>query len=190
MAASSHRPAIRRRPRARRARLWRKLVRFGWWVRARLAFWGCELGARVTATGYVRARRHRGARLVIGSRSSFLGGMVPTEIVCHPGACLEIGDETVFNYGAAVEAWGSIHIGRRCMFASFVVISDKGRDATSAIVIEDDVWIAHGAVVAPGVTIGARSVIAARSYVCKDVPPDSLVIGNPARVMSIDLLAS
>lgn len=50
------------------------------------------------------------------------------------------------------------------------------------ITVEDGVWIAMNSVILPGVTIGKRSVISAGSIIKKDVPPCSLVEGNPAVV--------
>ena len=57
----------------------------------------------------------------------------------------------------------------------------SGLESARPIRIGDDVWIGGGAIVLPGVTIGDRSVIAAGSVVTRDVPPDTLVAGNPAR---------
>jgi acetyltransferase-like isoleucine patch superfamily enzyme len=51
------------------------------------------------------------------------------------------------------------------------------------IVIEQNVWIAAGATIIGGVTVGKNSVVAAASVVTKDVPPNTLVGGNPARVI-------
>lgn len=51
------------------------------------------------------------------------------------------------------------------------------------IVIERNVWIAAGAIVIGGVTVGENSVVAAGSVVTKDVPANTLVGGNPARVI-------
>jgi acetyltransferase-like isoleucine patch superfamily enzyme len=51
------------------------------------------------------------------------------------------------------------------------------------IVIERNVWIAAGATIIGGVTVGENSVVAAGSVVTKDVPSDTLVGGNPARVI-------
>jgi acetyltransferase-like isoleucine patch superfamily enzyme len=51
------------------------------------------------------------------------------------------------------------------------------------IMIEKSVWIAAGATIIGGVTVGENSVVAAGSVVTKDVPPNTLVGGNPARVL-------
>lgn len=51
------------------------------------------------------------------------------------------------------------------------------------IVIKRNVWIAAGAIVIGGVTVGENSVIAAGSVVTKDVPPNTFVGGNPAQVI-------
>ena len=51
------------------------------------------------------------------------------------------------------------------------------------IVIERGVWIAAGAIIIGGVTVGEHSVVAAGSVVTKDVPTNTLVGGNPARVI-------
>lgn len=60
-----------------------------------------------------------------------------------------------------------------------------GRNGVIAtpIVIEGNVWIAAGATIIGGVTVGENSVIAAGSVVTRDVPPNTLVGGNPARVI-------
>jgi acetyltransferase-like isoleucine patch superfamily enzyme len=51
------------------------------------------------------------------------------------------------------------------------------------IVIERNVWIAAGATIIGGVTVGENSVVAAASVVTKNVPPNTLVGGNPARII-------
>jgi len=52
-------------------------------------------------------------------------------------------------------------------------------------VIERNAWIATGATIIGGVTVGENSVVAAGSVVTKDVPPNALVAGNPARVIRL-----
>jgi acetyltransferase-like isoleucine patch superfamily enzyme len=51
------------------------------------------------------------------------------------------------------------------------------------IILEDEVWIGANSVVVAGVTIGKHSVVAAGSVVTKNVPPYSVVAGNPARII-------
>ena len=55
--------------------------------------------------------------------------------------------------------------------------------ALRAIVIGDDVWLGSGVIVLPGVTIGDRSTVGAGAVVTDDVPPDSLALGAPAKVV-------
>ena len=156
-----------------------EIVRSMWYLRA------CELGRRVHSGGPV-AVANRG-RVRIGSQAVFVGGMIPTAITCGPGASIDIGPETIFNYGVSLDAAESIRIGQRCRFGSYVRISDRAGETTLPVVVQDDVWIAHGAIIEPGVTIGSGSVVSAGSRVISDVPPGSLAIGNPARCMSLSL---
>jgi acetyltransferase-like isoleucine patch superfamily enzyme len=158
-------------------------------VRGRVLFRGAEGAGNVYASGPVRVRSE--GQLVVGERVTFCGGMIPTEIVVAPGATLSIGESTLFNYGASLEVHGSVTIGRRCMFASFVRICDRARDGRLApVTIGDDVWIAHGAILEPGVTIGDGSVVAAGAVVTQNIPPQCMAIGNPARAMSLKMAAS
>jgi acetyltransferase-like isoleucine patch superfamily enzyme len=64
--------------------------------------------------------------------------------------------------------------------------SQRRAGVTAApIVIERNVWIAAGAIVIGGVTVGENAVVAAGAVVTKDVPPNTLVGGNPARVIRL-----
>ncbi|MFY1826140.1 acyltransferase [Myxococcus fulvus] len=167
------------RPRAERAVA---MVRARWQFRAVQS-----LGRNVAAYGPVSV--HNDGEIRLGDRLTFSGGMLPSSLVCHPGGRLVIGNETQFNYGVCLEAWRSVSVGARCMFASFVRVGDRDGLHTAPITIEDDVWVAHGAIIMPGVRVGARSVVAAGSIVTQDVPPDTLAMGNPARNMSLELVA-
>ena len=60
---------------------------------------------------------------------------------------------------------------------------DQQGITTAQVTIGDDIWIGANAVVLPGVTIGAHSVVAAGAVVTKDVPPYSLVAGVPAKII-------
>jgi acetyltransferase-like isoleucine patch superfamily enzyme len=58
-------------------------------------------------------------------------------------------------------------------------IPEKGR----WINIEDDVWLGAGVIVLPEVTIGEGAIIGAGAVVTKDIPPHSVAVGNPAKVI-------
>lgn len=91
---------------------------------------------------------------------------------------------------------GPITIGNDVIIAQNVVISalnhgyqdiktpiSKQKCSTSTVRIDDEVWIGANAVITPGVSIGKHSVVAAGSVVTKNVPPYSVVAGNPAKVI-------
>lgn len=62
-------------------------------------------------------------------------------------------------------------------------IWDSPRGDTCKTFVENDVWVGHGSIVLAGVRIGEGSIVAAGSLVIKDVPPYSIVAGNPAKVL-------
>jgi maltose O-acetyltransferase len=94
-----------------------------------------------------------------------------------------------------------VEIGNRVMIASHVAISSLTHDHSrqsmrhspvvqKKIVIEDDVWIGAGAVILPGITLGHGAVVGAGAVVTKDVPPYSIVVGNPARILKMRRIES
>lgn len=64
-----------------------------------------------------------------------------------------------------------------------VTMYDSPRGDKYRVVIEDDVWIGHGAIILSGVTVGRGSIIASGSIVTKDVPPYSIVAATPASII-------
>lgn len=112
-----------------------------------------------------------------------------------PGAKIIIGDNVGIS-GCTISAGMSIIIGNWVLIGSGAVISDgdahpidpEERRAgyggkRSPIVIEDDVFIGARAIILKGVTIGKGSVIGAGAVVAKDIPPYSIAVGNPARII-------
>ena len=153
-------------------------------ARARFALRGVRHGARVRCYGRVHVEGGRG--ITVGARVLFSGGIFPTELRCREGATLTIGASSMFNYGVSIVASESIRIGERCMFGSLVHIRDDDGRRRGTVTIGDDVWIAHGAIVEPGSTIGNGSVVAAGAVVVGDVPPRMLAIGNPAHCVPLE----
>lgn len=159
-----------------------------WWnrVSARIQLRGCALGRRVETSGRVVAQGRR--NITIGERSVFAGGLVPTRLIAASGAQLHVGERCLFNYGARFEAQQRITIGRGCLFGSAVVVCDRHGSRTAPITIEDGVWLAHGVQVRPGVRIGRDVVISAGTIVTSDVPPATLLAGNPPRALPLRLV--
>ncbi|PZQ52695.1 MAG: acyltransferase [Rhodovulum sulfidophilum] len=77
-----------------------------------------------------------------------------------------------------VGAWISGHDGSAVMLGRAY---GKRLDAVGPVIIRDDVFIGRGATILPGVTIGPRAIVGAGAVVSRDVPPNSVVAGNPAR---------
>ena len=71
----------------------------------------------------------------------------------------------------------------RCNQDNPTHLTDKQDAANAPIVISDFVWIGAKCIILKGVTIGARSIIAAGSVVTKDIPSDCIAGGNPCRVL-------
>jgi len=104
----------------------------------------------------------------------------------------EIGEGTFVNSGATFLDTGGITLGRGVLLGPNVQLltsyhpleaSERRKQLTHArpIVIEDEAWIGGGATILAGVTIGSGAIVGAASVVTKDVPPRTLVVGNPAR---------
>ena len=104
---------------------------------------------------------------------------------------IELGDQT--SVAAYVHIWGAggVRIGSRVMIGTHTSISSVTHDyrseamwktvVTRPVVVEDDVWIASNVVILPGVNIGKGAVVGAGAVVTRDVPPNAIVMGVPAR---------
>lgn len=142
-------------------------------------------------------------RIRIGANTHIRG-----EILALPGGDVRIGDYCYLGEGSRVWSQSSVSIGDRVLIAHNVTILDslthpidprerhhhfatiisrghpQGADlGARAVVVDDDAWIACHSVVLRGVHIGAQAIVGAGSVVTRDVPPRTLVAGNPARVV-------
>jgi maltose O-acetyltransferase len=113
---------------------------------------------------------------------------------CDYGSNTSIGDRFYANTGCVVLDSAPVTIGDRVLFGPAVQLLTathsvetepraQGLEYAAPIAIGDDVWLGGGAIVLPGVTIGDRAVVGAGSVVTRDVPADTVVAGNPARVI-------
>jgi maltose O-acetyltransferase len=168
-----------------RRRVLRVVTRLPGYVRAALLFAGAKTGRQVHAAGPVLVRGAVG--ISIGDQAFFLDGPLRTELVCRPGAELAVGARTGFNYGVSLQASRSIRIGVECAFGGMVRIRDDDGQRVAPVLIGDRVWVAHGAIIEPGVTIGDDAVVSAGSVVVSAVPARMLAIGNPARLLPLGL---
>lgn len=110
-------------------------------------------------------------------------------------SAVRLGDNSGIGINARVEAHvtigNDVMMGPDCMlFTANHAFSDlsvpmrlQGHEAPRPIVIEDDVWIGARVIILPGVRVGRGSIIGAGSVVTADVPPYSIVGGNPARLI-------
>lgn len=120
--------------------------------------------------------------------------MIRSPFLCEFGQTISIGDNTFINMNVTMLDGSEITIGNHVLIGpntqfytaghSLDYHSRRGWETTCLpITVEDDVWIGGNVVINQGVTIGARSVIAANSVVTRDVPPDSLYGGTPAKLI-------
>jgi len=109
------------------------------------------------------------------------------------GVNISVGRNVFVNQNCTFYDLGGLDIGDDVMIGPNVSLITTGHPIEPSqrrafviakpIVIERNVWIAAGATIIGGVTVGENSVVAAGSVVTKDVPPNTLVGGNPARVI-------
>jgi len=117
-------------------------------------------------------------------------------------ACILIGENVQINDYVHIGAVNSIIIGDNVLMASKIYITDHNhgsytnlnsdhpmsipieRKSTGyPVTIEDNVWLGESVCVLPGVTIGKGSIVGALSVVSKSIPPFSIAVGNPAKIV-------
>lgn len=114
---------------------------------------------------------------------------------CDYGYNIEIGENFYSNYNCTILDCAKVTIGNNVMFAPNVSLFTAGHPIHSEprnegieyafpITIGDNVWIGGNVVVNPGVSIGENCVIGSGSVVTKDIPANSIAVGNPCRVIN------
>lgn len=181
-----------------------------WWrlaVMPALRAAGVEIAEKVQIQGRPIVSLAPGSRIRIGARSvlcsdseiNALGINHPVVLrTLRPGAEIVIGEDTGMS-GGSICAASSIRIGTGCLIGANVTLADTDFHAldpanrrynknpddvgTAPIVIEDNVFIGADVFVLKGVTIGKNSVVGAGAVITRDVPENSIVAGNPAKVI-------
>ena len=106
----------------------------------------------------------------------------------HPKR-LEIGDNVTINEGVFLNCRDYLKIGNNCRLSSYAKIYTAALSVDklprshvqAPTILENDVWIASNALINYGVRVGKNSAIAASSVVIKDIEPNSLYAGIPAK---------
>jgi maltose O-acetyltransferase len=138
------------------------------------------------------AARHATLRELIGSLGE--GVEIRPPLFCDYGYQIAIGARTFVNYGAVFLDVAKITIGEDVQFGPNVQLLTPTHpldpetrqakyEAAEPITIGNNVWLGGGVIVLPGVTIGDNTVVGAGAVVTKDLPPNVVAVGNPARVI-------
>jgi maltose O-acetyltransferase len=113
---------------------------------------------------------------------------------CSYGKNTYLGDHVFLNYMCTILDNNEVRIGNHVMIGPAVQIYTaahdlqaeariQGWEVAKPIVIEENVWIGGGAILLPGVMIGRNSVVGAGAVVSRNVAANTVVAGNPARVI-------
>ncbi|UCD43669.1 MAG: sugar O-acetyltransferase [Chloroflexota bacterium] len=120
--------------------------------------------------------------------------IVESPFFCVYGQNIYIGDHVYLNVLCTILDNNEVHIGDHVMIGPSVQIYTaahllqaeariQGWEVAKPIVIEDNVWLGGGAILLPGVRIGRNAVVGAGAVVTRSVSANSVVAGNPARVI-------
>ncbi|MCK5538014.1 MAG: acyltransferase [Bacteroidales bacterium] len=124
------------------------------------------------------------------------GSRLNPDVILQGTGVFELGENSFIMPYSVISINEKITIGKDVMIADNVSIRDddhrfdrldipmrKQEMVTSPIIIEDDVWIGHGAIILRGVKIGTGAIVAAGAVVTKDVPAYAIVGGVPAKII-------
>ena len=118
-------------------------------------------------------------------------------VVATRDGTIEIGDHSDIGASCRIASSGRVVLGKHVLIAAYCYIGgathrydrldlpimEQGIVRKGGVVIEDDVWLGAGVIIPDGVRIGTGSVIGAGAVVTKDIPPYSIAVGVPAKVV-------
>lgn len=139
-------------------------------------------------------------KLIPSAKGNYLGVFAP--FYCEYGVNIHVGKGCFFNYNCIFLDVSPITLGDGVWLGANVTLATPNHpflaqerlpaaypdgfhdlEYSSPITIKDGCWICSGATICGGVTIGENSIVAAGAVVTRDVPPNSIVAGVPARVI-------
>jgi acetyltransferase-like isoleucine patch superfamily enzyme len=129
----------------------------------------------------------------LGRETQILGRLTLLGGTNVPGG-LEVGDEAALDCPCTIDLAAPVRIGHRVNIGRETLILTGthaigaltrrcGPDRAEPVAIGDGTWVGARVTILPGVTIGAGCVVAAGAVVTRSMPPNSVVAGNPARVV-------
>lgn len=137
--------------------------------------------------------------MYFGDNCSISGYTTLGAAAIHEHPTLIVGNGTHIGYEVTISVGERVEIGDHCLIADRVFIADNNGhptdpvarrlkqkvspEAIKPVMIGNNVWIGYQSVILRGVTIGANSIVGANSVVIKDVPPNTIVAGNPATIV-------
>ena len=139
----------------------------------------------------MNARNELIKKIIGKTKKEFL---IEQPFICDYGYNIEIGENFYANHnliildGNKVKFGDNVFVAPNCSFYTAghpldYETRNKGLEYAKPITVGDNVWIGGNVVVLPGVTIGDNVVIGAGSIVNKDIPSNSVAVGNPCRVI-------
>jgi acetyltransferase-like isoleucine patch superfamily enzyme len=163
---------------------------WSFWMKVRRVMW---MWARATVFRCSFHNWYAWRRLVLRCFGARVGPRVrvrATAMIEMPWN-VELGEGAIVGDYAILYSLGQITVGPFSVISQYAHLCAGTHDHTRRsfpllkppVTVGREAWIAADAFVAPGVTVGDRSVVGARSSVFADVPPDVIVAGNPARVI-------
>lgn len=146
------------------------------------------------ASGMIRGRLYRWAGFEVGDGAFIMGNLCLKSAAPGFYGKLSIGEQATLADNITINLDAEVTIGRNVALAPHVLIYTGshqigpgsmriGTFTALPVTIEDGAWVRLGAIIVPGVTVGRGSVVAAGAVVLKDVPPNTYVEGNPAKVV-------
>lgn len=152
-----------------------------------------QCGRFLQARKHIRIIRNNGF-IELGDTVKIFSGVKLSVYGTDHRAMLKIGSHVSIGDRTEIHCGKNIAIGDHCVIAWDVVILDHDYHRLNSptqvhkpVRIEDHVWIGCRAIILKGVRIGKGSVVAAGSVVTRDVPENTLVAGNPAKIVKTDI---